>query len=262
MCRSNAREPVDDPAPWCRSRTAVGREGGCVMRALVCGAGVGGLSAGIALQRAGFDVVVLERAPDLRVTGFGLNLWPNAGRALYSLGLRSEYEAISVPLKRYWTIASTGDVMYERDVADWPERFGAPATGVYRRDLSGMLADALGVERIRFGHELASIREERQRVVCTFANGEELAGDLMVGADGIYSTTRTCLFGPMSHRPNPHHAYRWRGHFRLADSDAVDGEAETEVFGGRAFFGTIPTGDGRAYWFASGPGLDSEDDFM
>jgi len=98
------------------------------MRALICGAGVGGLSAGIALQRAGFDVVVLERAPDLRVSGFGLNLWPNAGRALNSLGLQSAYEAISVPLRRYWTLASTGDVIYKRDVADWPERFGAPAT--------------------------------------------------------------------------------------------------------------------------------------
>jgi 2-polyprenyl-6-methoxyphenol hydroxylase-like FAD-dependent oxidoreductase len=231
------------------------------MRALICGAGVGGLSAGIALQRAGFDVVVLERAPDLRTTGFGLNLWPNAGRALHSLGLRSEYAAISVPLKRYWTIASTGDVMYERDVSDWSERFGAPATGVYRRDLSGMLAEALGTEHIRFGQELVDIRDEGGRVVCVLAGGEELVGDLLIGADGIYSQTRAWLFGPLRHRENPHHAYRWRGHFLLADTE-VDPEAETEVFGGRAFFGTIPTGEGRAYWFASGPGIDSVDDFM
>ena len=103
------------------------------MRALICGAGVGGLSAGIALRRAGFDVVVLERAPDLRVSGFGLNLWPNAGRALNLFGFQGEYEAISVPLRRYWTLASTGEVMYERDVAGWSERYGAPATGVYGR---------------------------------------------------------------------------------------------------------------------------------
>jgi 2-polyprenyl-6-methoxyphenol hydroxylase-like FAD-dependent oxidoreductase len=231
------------------------------MRALICGAGVGGLSAGIALQRAGFDVVVLERAPDLRVSGFGLNLWPNAGRALNSLGLQSAYEAISVPLRRYWTLASTGDVIYKRDVADWPERFGAPATGVYRRELSGMLADALGTEHIRFGHELVDVREEGQSVVCTLADGEEAVGDLLVGADGIYSQTRTCLYGPLPHRENPHHTYRWRGNIRLADTD-IDAEAETEVFGGRAFFGTIPTGGGRGYWFASGPGIDSVDDFM
>ena len=136
------------------------------MRALICGAGVGGLSAGIALQRAGFEVQVLERAPDLRVSGFGLNLWPNAGRALNALGLQSAYEAISVPLKRYWTIASTGEVMYERDVADWSERYGAPATGVYRRELSSMLVDALGTEHIRFGQELVDVRDEGRRVVC------------------------------------------------------------------------------------------------
>jgi 2-polyprenyl-6-methoxyphenol hydroxylase-like FAD-dependent oxidoreductase len=231
------------------------------MRALICGAGVGGLSAGIALQREGFDVVVFERAPDLRVSGFGLNLWPNGGRALYSLGLQRKYEAISVPLRRYWTLASTGEVTYKRDVADWPERFGAPATGVYRRELSGMLAEALGTEQIRFEHELMAFRDEGRRVVCTLANGEELVGDLLVGADGTYSKTRACLYGDLPHRENPHHAYRWRGHVRLADTD-IDPEAETEVFGGRAFFGTIPTGDGRAYWFASGPGINSLDDFI
>jgi FAD-dependent urate hydroxylase len=231
------------------------------MRALICGAGVGGLSAGIALRRAGFEVVVLERAPDLRVSGFGLNLWPNAGRALNALGLQGEYEAIAVPLRRYWTLASTGEVLYERDVAGWPERYGAPATGVYRRELSNMLAEALGTEHIRFGHELVDVRAEGPRVVCTLATGEEAVGDLLIGADGIYSKTRACLFGPLAHRENPHHAYRWRGHVRLADTD-IDPEAETEVFGGRAFFGTIPTGNGRAYWFASGPDINSLADFM
>jgi 2-polyprenyl-6-methoxyphenol hydroxylase-like FAD-dependent oxidoreductase len=231
------------------------------MRALICGAGVGGLSAGIALQREGFDVVVLERAENLRVTGFGLNLWPNAGRALYGLGLRSEFEKVSVPLRRYWTLASTGEVTYKRDVVDWAERFGAPATGVYRRELSGMLADALGMEHIRFGRELVDVRNERSRVVCALADGEELAGDLLIGADGIHSKTRTRLFGALPHRENPHHAFRWRGLVRLADTD-IDPHAETEVFGGRAFFGTIPVGDGRAYWFASGPGIDDLDDFM
>lgn len=166
-----------------------------------------------------------------------------------------------MPLKRYWTIASTGDVMYQRDVADWSERYGAPATGVYRRELSSMLADALGTEQIRFGQELVDVRDEGHRVVAVLADGAEVVGDLLVGADGIHSETRTRLFGSLPHRANPHHTYRWRGHFRLADTD-VDPEAETEVFGGRAFFGTIPIGDGRAYWFASGPGIDSVDDFM
>lgn len=231
------------------------------MRALICGAGVGGLSAGIALRRAGFDVLVFERASELRASGFGLNLWPNAGRALYSLGLREEYDEISVQLERYWTLSSQGEVLYQRPVGDWLRKYGAPATGVYRRELSAMLARALGMEQIKFDHEVVDIRDEGSRVVCVCANGDEHAGDLVIGADGIHSATRALLYGPLPYRENQHHAYRWRGVVRLSDTD-VDPVAETEVFGGRSFFGTIPVGDGLAYWFASGPGIETFDEFV
>lgn len=231
------------------------------MRVLICGAGVGGLSAGIALQRVGFDVVVFERAHELRTTGAGLNLWPNAGRALYALGLQREYDEVAVMLRRYLTLSSSGETLYEREVDDWPEKYGAPATGVYRRDLSSMLVEALGRDRIVLGHELTDIDDDGVSVECAFANGQTYSGEALVGADGIHSTTRACLYGPLNYRENQHHADRWRGLFRLADS-SVDPWAETEVFGDHSFFGTMPIGSGFAYWFASGPGIGGYEDFM
>jgi 2-polyprenyl-6-methoxyphenol hydroxylase-like FAD-dependent oxidoreductase len=231
------------------------------MLAMVCGAGVGGLAAAIALERAGYEVIVFEQAEDMRVTGFGLNLWPNAGRALYSLGLRVPYEAVAVPLERYWTLSASGAVLCERRVDHWPEKYGAPATGVYRRGLSSMLADALGRTKVRYGYELTSVSQAGATVTVRFANGEMCEGALLIGADGIRSTTRACMFGAFPYRENRFYSYRWRGVIRLEDT-SIDPMAETEVFGGRAFFGTVPIGDGLGYWFASGPGIDSFEAFM
>lgn len=231
------------------------------MLAMVCGAGVGGLSAAIALERAGYDVIVFEQADDMRATGFGLNLWPNAGRALYSLGLKGPYEAVSVALDRYWTLSDSGDVLFERRVDHWQEKYGAPATGVYRRGLSSMLADALGPTKIRYGYEVTSVLQSGAMVTVGFANGETCEGALLIGADGIHSATRACIFGELAYRENRFHSYRWRGVMRLEDT-SIDPRAETEVFGGRAFFGSIPLGPELGYWFASGPGIDSFEAFM
>lgn len=231
------------------------------MPAMVCGAGVGGLSAAIALERAGYEVIVFEQAEDMRVTGFGLNLWPNAGRALYSLGLRAPYENVSVPLDRYWTLSASGSVLFERRVDNWPEKYGAPATGVYRRGLSSMLANALGPTKIRYGYELTSVVQRGATVRVGFANGDTCEGALLIGADGIHSATRACIFGAFALRENRFHSYRWRGVMRLEDTN-IDPTAETEVFGGRAFFGSIPLGAELGYWFASGPGIDSFEAFM
>src|SRR4051812_49609153 len=66
-------------------------------RALVIGAGIAGLATAIALRRAGRDVLVLERAPQLREIGAGVSLWPNAVKALRRLGVGDAVEAAGAP---------------------------------------------------------------------------------------------------------------------------------------------------------------------
>lgn len=231
------------------------------LRAIVIGAGVGGLSAAYALREAGLEVHVFERAPEFRVEGFGLNLWPNSARAISEMGLSAEFGDISVPLQTYWTIDSQGRIVHQVDVSRWPSRYGAPATGVFRRSLSTMFLDRLDAGSLHFGYNLISVEETSAKVIARFDNGVELEGDLLIGADGIHSATRRLLFGDFSLRPNPHHGSRWRGIVAVSDTEA-DPHGETEVYGGRSFFGTIPIGNGLMYWFASGAGLSDWDSFI
>lgn len=225
-------------------------------RALIIGGGVGGLSAAVALERAGVEVFLFERASELRVEGFGLNLWPNSGRALSEIGLGDAYGRISVSLSRYLTVSSGGDIVREVDVSNWRTQYGAPASGVFRRSLSELLMSNIRSGRLHFGHTLVGLSQSRSDVIAHFSNGLSFSGDFLIGADGIHSTVRRLTFGEFSYRANPHHGYRWRGLVRLSDVN-VDGEAETEVYGGRSFFGTLPIGDNAVYWFASGAGLDN-----
>ncbi|MBM7487894.1 FAD-dependent urate hydroxylase [Bradyrhizobium sp. USDA 3686] len=231
------------------------------MKALVCGAGVGGLSAAIGLANIGCQVEVFERSPELRAAGAGLMLWPNAVRALYAIGLRPQYDAISVKIDRFLSYAQDGTLLYEKDTSDWPQRYKAPNTVVHRRALIDMLAAALGTSRIKFGHELVSARNDSDKAICEFENGEVYTGDLVIGADGIHSRVRQQILGDIKYRRNEHHAFRMRGVVPLFQVP-VDPAAQTGYSDEKSFFCVVPLADGMAYWFGSVAGATSIEEFI
>jgi FAD-dependent urate hydroxylase len=231
------------------------------MRIGICGGGIGGLSAAIGLVSLGHDVEVFERAPELRATGAGLNLWPNAGRALYGLGLREPYDAISVKLDRYLGLDPDGALLFEKDASGWPEKYGAASVGLYRLSLSTMLSDAYGRDRIKYGYEVSSVETRDDSATCHFANGEKYEGDVIIGADGIHSVIREQLIGGVQFRPNDHHAFRFRSVIDVADVD-VDPAAQTGIYTTGGWLSVIPIGNGSAYWFGSVRGATTMDEFL
>ena len=231
------------------------------MKIGICGAGVGGLSAAIGLSALGHDVDVFERAPDIRTTGAGFNLWPNAGRAIYGLGLREPYDEISVNLDRYIELDPEGNELFSTDTSGWSEKYGAPAVGLFRPDLARMLGDAAGLDRIRFDHEVVSVENAGDKATCRFSNGQVYEADVLIGADGINSNVREHLIGGVTFRPNEHYAYRFRSTLNLSDVD-VDPAAQTGFYAREGWLSFIPIGKGRAYWFGSVSGADSFEDFI
>ncbi|MFN7176222.1 MAG: FAD-dependent monooxygenase [Thermaurantiacus sp.] len=166
------------------------------MRVAIVGAGLGGLTAALALARRKVAVVVYEQAPVLGEVGAGITISPNAGRVLDDLGLGQQVRRLGVlPGTQHIRDLSTGATIrtMARD-ADLEARHGAPYRHVHRADLHGLLAHALESSvpgSVRLGHRLVEVAPDgRMR----FANGEAAVADIVVGADGVRSVVRDCLF--------------------------------------------------------------------
>src|SRR5258708_7456776 len=170
---------------------------GKIGKIAVIGGGLGGLAAGLALHRAGFDVDVYEQAPELNEVGGGINMGPNAARILYRLGLGDALDHDAVrPLSahvRRWDDGCTLQKAVLNPISS--ELYGAPHLTVHRADLQRIIAAALPQERIHLGHRLVGLNDHGDAVEAHFANGSHITADVLLGADGIHSTVRSLLFG-------------------------------------------------------------------
>jgi salicylate hydroxylase len=181
------------------------------MRVLIAGAGVGGLTAALALRQVGFDVHVYEQASVLREVGAGVAISPNAVKVLHWLGLPEALRGVGVDShsmdSRDW---QSGALLGRVPLADAAvERWGAPFYHLHRADLHDALRAALGNQHIILGARCVAVEEHDNAVTARFADGREAAGDLLVGADGIHSVVRDDVAGP--DRPIWSHQISWRG---------------------------------------------------
>jgi salicylate hydroxylase len=168
-----------------------------VLRIGIIGAGIGGLSAAIALRQAGFEVDIYEQAQELTEVGGGINLGPNAVRVVRRLGLGSGLDREGVrPLATHQRRWQDGRTLQKAPVNPLCEElYGAPHLTIHRRDLLAVIASGFPDERIHLNHRLASFADRGDIVEAWFENGECISADVLVGADGIHSTVRSLLFG-------------------------------------------------------------------
>src|SRR5438477_605960 len=173
-------------------------------RAVVVGAGIGGLTAAVALQRRGWDVTVAERAPALEPVGAGLGLGPNALHALDAIGLGDEVRRFSAVQGHGGLRRSGGGWLVRTDLGAVAARFGDPQLVALRADVVGLLAGSLPAGVLRTGVTVTGVDAGdagRRARVATSAG--DLDADLVVAADGIGSRIRAALF---PHYPGPRYS--------------------------------------------------------
>ena len=169
-------------------------------RVLISGAGIGGLCAAAALLQRGIDVQVFEQAEALREVGAGVQLAANGTRVLHALGVAERLKALSCEAQgkeiRHW---QTGETWKLFDLGPLSiERYGFPYFTVYRPDLLEVLADAVRALRpdaIQLGARVAGFEQDADGVRLRLESGQQIEGDLLIGADGVHSRIRQGLFG-------------------------------------------------------------------
>ncbi|MFJ8783485.1 FAD-dependent monooxygenase [Streptomyces sp. NPDC102476] len=167
------------------------------MRAIVVGAGIGGLTAALSLRRAGHEVTLVEQSRQLTEIGAGIQLAPNATRVLRRLDLLDAVaEQSTRPAHVSFRTWSDGSEICRYVIGrEAEEEFGAPYLQVHRADLQQALAAAVPPESLRLATPVVGIDQDDTAAHVTTASGERLDADLVVAADGIRSAARQWLFG-------------------------------------------------------------------
>ena len=210
------------------------------MKAIIVGGGIGGLATALALGQRGWQLEVLERAPSFGEVGAGLSLWPNALRALDLLGVGGSVRGRAVLAGQAGIRNAAGRWLTRTDTAELERRYG-PTAMVHRADLLAVLRAAVPGEALRSGITVTGVRPDGTVV----HSGGESRADLIVGADGIRSVTRTSIW-PGAAAPRYAGYTAWR---MVTPPVQVDDSGESWGAGER--FGFAPLSDGRIYCFAT-----------
>ena len=211
---------------------------------LIVGAGIGGLTAAIALRRQGFTVELVEKDADWTVYGVGIIQQFNVLRAMASLDLLDAYMSRAYGFDRTRIISPAGviaDFNAPRLAGDeYPSN-----AGIKRPALQNVLAtraQELGAE-IRLGVTVETLSDDGDGVDVTFSDGTTGRYDIVIGADGVFSRTRSQI---LPDAPQPRYTGQWVWRYNFPQPDNLDG---IDLFVGPCNGGLVPIGDDTIYMF-------------
>jgi 2-polyprenyl-6-methoxyphenol hydroxylase-like FAD-dependent oxidoreductase len=164
-------------------------------RVLIAGGGLGGLTAALALRKVGFDPLVLEAAPRLLPFGSVLQLWPVGVQGLRAVGIGDDVVALSGWIGALEFRNQKGKLLMRAELEDVKD-----SIAVSRVELHETLGRAVGDSAIRTGSPVVGFEQDDDGVTAQLADGREERGRVLIGADGLESSLRERIGGPVRHR--------------------------------------------------------------
>lgn len=176
------------------------------LKIAIVGAGYAGAAAAKALSLLGADVDVYEQANQIREAGAGIGLRPSTMNRFRQWGIFDAIAKVTSPSECFEILTPTGDPIMKEA---WPAAGGQTHTHlIHRGDFIDALLGVLPEGMVHLGHKLESVQDKGDSSVLTFANGETVEADLVIGADGIKSVVRQKLFSDKGPVFSGEHAYR------------------------------------------------------
>jgi 5-methylphenazine-1-carboxylate 1-monooxygenase len=188
------------------------------MKIVIAGGGIGGLAAALALHELGIDAEVYEQSRELHELGVGINMLPHAVNELASLGLLPALDAAGVRTRKLVYANRLGQTEWQ-ELRGVDAGYAMPQLSIHRGKLHGVplgaVFERLGAARVHTDCRLVDFQDRGGQVIPTFdrRGGRErieVAGDALIGADGIHSKVRSLLY-PHEGPPAWNGLMLWRG---------------------------------------------------
>lgn len=166
------------------------------MRALICGAGIAGLSLAQRLHTMGWDVTVIEKSSGPREQGYMIDFWGLGYDAAQIMGVLPRLRELSHPVEEARFVDESGRRRSGINYARFERAVNGRLLSIMRPDLERALREAVSDHvDLRFGGGIAHIDNRPDGVGVTLTDGTDVDADLLVGADGIHSQVRRMVFG-------------------------------------------------------------------
>ncbi|CAM4194661.1 FAD-dependent urate hydroxylase [Mycobacterium basiliense] len=218
------------------------------MKVVIIGAGIGGMSAAIALRQIGIDTEVYERVTENKPVGAAISVWSNGVKCLNYLGLAEQTARLGgIVDTMSYVDAHTGETMCRFSMQPLIDQVGQRPYPIARAELQQMLMAAYGIDDIQFGTTMVEVVGGDGAATATFADGTTASADAVIGADGANSITREYVLGrPVTRR------YAGYVNFNgLVEADDAIGPATewTMHVGDGKRVSAMPVSGGRFYYF-------------
>lgn len=157
---------------------------------LVIGAGMGGLTAALALQQSGHRVRVVDRVAELRPVGAAISVWSNGVKVLKALGIGDAVEDVSGRMNHMCYMSRDGELLTDFSLQPLYDQVGQRACPIARAALQQLLLEAVGEDNVTLGLACSDYHADDSGVTARFADGSQRRADLIVIADGTHSKLR------------------------------------------------------------------------
>jgi 2-polyprenyl-6-methoxyphenol hydroxylase-like FAD-dependent oxidoreductase len=213
---------------------------------VIIGAGIAGLTAGIALRQAGIESEIYESARTIDPIGAGIWMAPNAMQIFHRLGLAAGIVAAGIEIDKVSIVDTSLRQLASVDQAAVRKKFGFGIVAIQRAELHRLLLDAFGREAVHLNKRLRTTGNHSETPRAIFEDGTSAGGSFLIGADGIHSTVRRSIVGELPLRRTGQVCWRGLALFDLPDRFR---RATVEIWSRKTRMGIADVGHGKAYWF-------------
>ncbi|WP_425642143.1 FAD-dependent urate hydroxylase HpxO [Marinomonas gallaica] len=222
------------------------------MKAIIIGAGIGGMSAAAALDQQGIECEIYEAVKEIKPVGAAISVWSNGVKCMNHLGMGKIMDDLGGPMHYMAYLEGfSGEKMTQFSLSPLVEEVGERPCPVSRADLQSRMIDWWGRHKVQFGKRLESVSQNDQGVTATFTDGSTAQGDFMIAADGAHSIARDYLMG---HKVERRYAgyVNWNGLVEIDESIAPAEQWTMFVADGKRV-SVMPIADNRFYFFFDVP---------